>query len=532
MSVISLSFLAFLAISLLVYYTFPKKTQPYILLAASVVFYTFSGWENLLIVLATAVIVYFFAQKMQKNLDETARRIKDLDRKQARGIKDEMKRKRKKYFVWALVIVIAILAVLRYTGFMVTNLNTVLGALNLSQIPGMTLVVPLGISFYTFMMISYLTDLYNGKITAEKNFLKYAAYVLYFPHVTQGPIARFNLVAPQIYAQRKFDYDTFIKGAWLMLWGYFKKAVIADGIAIFTDGIFGGWEEYAGLIFLWAGVLYSIQIYCDFSGCMDIVRGASECFGIRLSENFARPYFSQTLPEFWRRWHISLGTFFKDYIFYPVSTSKIFLKINTNARKLLGSELGRILASCVPILSVWLLTGLWHGPSWNFICWGLFHGILISLSTAFENPINTLSDKLHIKRDCFSFSLFRMLRTFMLCVIGRIIFIAPTVDAAFTMLKKVFSDTPVAPDHLVFCSSEEHYYQLVNVIVFGCVVLFGVSLAQELMKKAGNTATVRDWLAEQNIWLRWVVLLVGLIAVFVLGHYGAGAGRSFIYEQF
>lgn len=532
MSVVSFTFLAFLLVSFLLYYILPKKIQPYVLLASSVVFYLFSGLDNLIIVVLTMLVVYIFSRFMQKNLDEMAKKIEGLDRKAARPIRDEMKKKRKKFLVLSLIIVIAILAVLKYTNFVIVNLNELLNVMHLGQIRGLELVVPLGISFYTFMMISYLTDIYQGKISAEKNFFKYASYVLYFPHVTQGPIARYNIVAPQIYAQRKFNYDMFVKGLWLMLWGYFKKMVIADGMAVFTDVIFGGWNIYEGMIFLWAGVLYSIQIYCDFSGCMDIVRGASECFGIKLSENFERPYFSQSLPEFWRRWHISLGSFFKDYIFYPVSTSGMFLKINTGARKVFGSELGRILASCVPILSVWLLTGLWHGPSWNFICWGLFHGILISLSTAFEQPIDKLSDKLHIKRDRFSFSFFRMLRTFFLCVIGRIIFIAPTMEAAITMLKKTFSSNPVTPIWSDFCEYEIHYKQLSSTLLICCLILLAVSVAQELMKKSGSTMTIRDWLAKQNIWFRWLVLIIGLLAVFVLGNYGAGAGRTFIYEQF
>ena len=532
MSVVSLTFLTFLFISILVYYIVPKKMQPYVLLAASVVFYAFSGIDNLLIALLTAGVVYVFACLMQKNIDEETELIKDLERKEARAVKNEMKKKRKKYLVWALFIIVAILAALKYTNFIIGNINTLMGLVHFGRIRGLKMIVPLGISFYTFMMISYLADVYNGKVAAEKNFFKYASYVLYFPHVTQGPIARFNLIAPQIYAQRKFDYDAFLKGLWLMLWGYAKKTLIADNIALFTSVVFAGWSEYEGVIFLVAGVMYSVQIYCDFSGCMDIVRGASECFGIKLAENFERPYFSQTLPEFWRRWHISLGAFFKDYIFYPISTSKAFLKINTNARKVLGNTLGRIVASCVPILCVWLLTGLWHGPSWNFICWGLFHGILISLSTAFEQPVDKICKKLHIKRDCFSFSVVRIIRTFFLCVIGRIIFIAPSMMAAITMLKSSFSLSLKLPQFSTFFENYWHAAQLFVVLFSGCLLLFCVSLAQEIMKKSGCNITIRDWLGKQNIWFRWTILIIGLCAVFILGNYGAGVGRTFIYEQF
>jgi len=532
MSIVSLSFLAFFFITVFLYYALPKKTQPIILLLASIIFYIFSGLDNFIIVIFTSIIAYKFAMLMQKNADKTKELTQGLDRKQAKPIKEMMKIKSKRYLCISITIIVSILAVLKYTNFAILNLNKLLNIWHLGRIRGLELIVPLGISFYTFMMISYLTDVYRGKIVAENNFLKYATYVLYFPHITQGPIARYNETAPQLFAQHNFNYDMFIKGLWLMLWGYIKKTIIADGIAVFTDVIFDGWDKYYGIIFLIAGIIYSIQIYCDFSGCMDIVRGASECFGVKLSENFERPYFSKSLPEFWRRWHITLGTFFKDYIFYPVSTSKLFLKMNKTVRKCCGAKVGRAIASSVPILSVWLLTGLWHGPSWNFICWGLFHGILITLSTAFEKPINTLSDKLNINRECFGFSVFRMIRTFFLCVIGRIIFIAPNLNASFTMIGSIFSLSFAMPSILDFCDHNWHFLQLVTTITFFSLVLFGVSLAQEKIKKNGSNITIRDWLSNQKTWVRWTVLLIGLIAVFILGNYGAGAGKSFIYEQF
>ena len=528
MNIVSYTFLAFLIISIILYYIVPQKIQWMVLLASSVVFYAFSGMDNLAIVALTTVIVYIFSCLMQKNLDRQAELLEGADRKQARTVKTQMKSKRKKWLVLSLVAVISILAFLKYYNFAVKNLNALLGLLSLNDIRGLELINPLGISFYSFMMISYLIDIYNGRISAQRNFAKYAAYVLYFPHVTQGPIARYESVAPQIYASRRFDYDAVIKGIWLMLWGYFKKLVIADRLALFVNEVFDEYRQYAGMIFILAGVAYSIQIYCDFSGCMDIVRGASECFGIKLGENFERPYFSQTLPEFWRRWHISLGSFFREYVFYPVSTSKLFLKANSAARKHLGNEAGRNLASCIPIMCVWLLTGIWHGARWNFIAWGLFHGVLICLSTIFEQPIEGLTKKLHIKRDCLSWSIFRMLRTFFLCVIGRIIFLGNGVRASLHMIKSAFTDWGVFYNLERIGLSHNEWL----VVAAGCIVLLAVSIAQEYRKSKGYDTTIRDWLSRQNLWLRWTVLFAGIMAILALGVYGSGAGAVFIYEQF
>lgn len=528
MSVISYTFLAFLALTIFLYYIVPKKMQWFVVLLASLYFYFMAGIQYLAVVVLTACGVYGFALLMQRNLDEQDRMTEGLDRRAARSIKNKMKQKRKKVLVVALVFVIGILFLFKGMGFFVTNINQILGMASLATLPEWNVIAPLGISFYSFMMISYLMEIYNGKTSAQKNFLKYLAYVLYFPHITQGPIARYTEVAPQIYAKHKFNYDTVVQGSWLIIWGYFKKLVIADHLSSFVMEVFNNSGDYKGSIFFFAGVLYSIQIYCDFSGCMDIVRGASECLDIHLSENFERPYFSQTLPEFWRRWHISMGAFFREYIFYPVSTSTMFMKLNTFARKHLGNEWGRNIASCFPILCVWFLTGFWHGANWNYIGWGLFHGVLICMSTMFEQPIEKLTQKLNVRRDCISWSIFRMLRTFTLCVIGRIIFMGHGLRNSFGMLKSV------VVYHDVFYNVENiglsHNEWLI--VIASCIVLLLVSVAQEIRKQNGNEETLRQWLARQNLWFRWLVLIGGIMIILTLGVYGSGVGKTFIYEKF
>lgn len=529
MSVVSYSFLAFLFVSVFIYYIVPGKIQWGVLLLASLAFYGYAGIPYLILVITEALAVYVISRAMQKNLDRQDELLVQADRKTARKIKNEMKEGRKRYLVAALVILIGILAVFKGTGFVVENINRVLLHLKKEPLTAVHIIAPLGISFYTFMMISYLMDLYRGKISAQKNFLKYLTYVLYFPHVTQGPIARYEETASQMFTPHKFDYDVLTKGLWLMLWGFFKKLVIADRLSVFVTEVFGNSVNYRGPIFFIAAVLYSIQIYCDFSGCMDIVCGVSECFGIRLADNFIRPYFSQTLPEFWRRWHASLGAFFREYVFYPVSTSEVFLKLNTRARNRFGNTWGRNIASCLPILCVWILTGIWHGCSWNYIGWGLFHGCLICMSTLFEQPLAALTAKLKIRTDSVVWMIFRMLRTFFLCVIGRIIFIGNGIRNSLWMLKSCIVDMGYRY-HLVedFPLNQRQW----TVLALSCLILFGVSLAQELRMKQKKEGTIRDWLAERNLVFRWIVLLTGIMFILIFGVYGSGIGVKFIYEQF
>lgn len=288
MSVVTYTFIVFLLCTIVLYYIVPKKIQWVILLLASLVFYGYAGIEYLFLVIATAVVVYLFSLRLQKSLDEQEELAKDADRRTARKIKAAEKAKRKKFLVWALVIVIGVLAVFKAFGFVLDNIKRFIPYDGLQSIPDWNLIAPLGISFYSFMMISYLVDLYNGRISAQKNFFRYLSYVLYFPHVTQGPIARYEEVGYQLWEEHSFNMDTIMRGVWLMLWGFVKKIVIADRIGAFTKEIFGHTFDYHGGIFLAVGIAYSIQIYCDFSGCMDIVRAlqsASASFWERTSED-------------------------------------------------------------------------------------------------------------------------------------------------------------------------------------------------------------------------------------------------------
>ena len=280
------------------------------------------------------------------------------------------------------------------------------------------------------------------------------------------------------------------------------------------------------MIFAIATDAFSIQIYADFSGCMDIARGTARLFGVELPKNFIQPYFSKTMPEFWRRWHATLGSWFRDYVFFPFSVSKASLKLNKKARDLMGNEAGRIVAATMPILVVWMLTGIWHGSEWKYVAWGLFHGILIMRSTIFTPHFDKLSEKLKIKRDCFSFRLYQMARTFFLCCVGRVFFRADSFGAALVIFKRTLQTTG-----LYLLTNGKFFTYGLNaanwiVAVVFMIVWLGVSIIAE-------KDDVLEVFEKQNVWFRWILIYALFFAVLVFGKYGPGYQvADFIYEQF
>lgn len=530
MSYTSFVYLLLIAGTFICYYIAPKKIRWMVLLVANLVFYLSAGWEELLILLS-ATVASFFAGKIIGGYNEKVKGLKkdeSLD-KAAQKQKKEMYNKKKKHTLWlGLGIPIGVLLVVKYTNFVLGSVNSVLGmAGSGGRLSLVSLVVPLGISFYTFQIIAYIMDVYKGKIAPEKNFAKYLLYISFFPSVVQGPIPRYAHLSPQLFEGNKFDFENLRNGALLVLWGFAKKLIMSERLAVFISTIYDNYTEYEGVIFVIATIAFSIQIYADFSGCMDIAIGTARIFGIKLEPNFLRPYFSKNMPEFWRRWHATLGSWFRDYVFFPFSISKTSLKINKNARKWFGEGAGRIVSASMPILVVWALTGIWHGPEWKYVAWGLFHGTLIILSTIFTPKFATLGEKLHIRMDCFSFRLYQMLRTFFLCCVGRVFFRAESISAAFEIFRRTFSATGfwlLKPHNFYDLGMNEANW---GVVVIFFAVWFAVSVLEE---KYGD---VTELLGKQNLIFRWVVVYALLIAVLVFGQYGPGYEvADFIYEQF
>lgn len=327
-----MSFFIFVLLTMLLYYFFPLSKRYYVLLFSSILFYLTFLPYFLPIMLLTVIITYMAANKISTLHSEESIGLRDAESNEIKKkIKNEYQSRCKKTLRLALLSILLILCTFKYSNFIIENINFFFIRMGIQWSMGcFSLLAPVGISFYTFMSLGYLLDIYWRRYDAENNFLKYMTFSFYFPHIVQGPISRYNRLSPQLIQGHTFDYNTIVSGGELILWGLFKKMVIADRINIFVSMIYDNWILYNGFIFIIATILYSIQIYTDFSGCIDIVRGTSELFGIKLDNNFNHPYFSKTMPEFWRRWHMSLNEWFKDYLYYPISMSK-FVK-NTSKK--------------------------------------------------------------------------------------------------------------------------------------------------------------------------------------------------------
>lgn len=529
MSYTSGIYLLFILCTCFVYYIWPQKNRWVVLLAANFVFYMAAGWKGFLFLLVATVISYLACCKMgdlQTELADT-KSSGTLDKKQFKEYKEKNKKRMKRYFQAGFFAILIMLIVVKYTNFLLGNCFSLLHLFGVEMDEfTVKLVVPLGISFYTFQTISYMLDVYKGKIQPQRNFLKYALYSSFFPSVVQGPIPRYGQLAEQLYTGHEFRFQNIRRGALLILWGFAKKLILSERLSIFISTIYGNYMEYEGVILALATVAFSIQIYADFSGCMDIATGTARLFGIELPKNFIQPYFSKTMPEFWRRWHATLGSWFRDYVFFPFSVSKISLKLNKKARDLMGNEVGRIVAATLPILVVWMLTGIWHGPEWKYVAWGLFHGVLIMCSTIFTPHFDKLSEKLDIKRDCFSFRLFQMARTFFLCCVGRVFFRAESFRAAIVIFKRMLQTTG-----FYFLMDGKIFTYGLNMANWVVVAVFlAVWLVISIIAEKQDVLEVFE---KQNVWFRWILIYALFFAVLVFGKYGPGYQVSdFIYEQF
>ena len=521
----SFSFLLFSAIVVLLYYVCPRKIQKYILLAANIFFYVYAGLKYLPFMAVTLLATFFAGKSMGRIYEKEALELKECSNvAEKKVVKAKSKAEAKKSLTLSLIVAVGLLVVCKYTTFALSNVNGILSAINLPKFEMFKMIVPLGVSFYTFMAVSYVLDIYWKRYKAEKSFLNYAVYLTYFPHVVQGPIDRYNRFIAQIPENGiAFDAAKVTSGAQLVIWGLFKKLVIADRLNLFVSEIYGDYKDYAGLILIIATVMYSIQIYADFSGCIDIVSGVSEMLGIKLQKNFDHPYFSKNIPEFWRRWHMSLGEWFKDYIYYPISVSKLVKKVKTGSK---SKKFAELFASCFPIFIVWVTTGTWHGASWNYVAWGLFYAAIMIAGTVFEPLCKKANEKLGIDTESFSWKLWQMARTFIICCIGRVFFRAPGLKAALKIFISMFSGL-----HMKYIAGDAIFnygldWKNFVFVIFAIMILWGVDMLQEKM-------SIRQELAKQGIVFRWLIVFLGVFAVIIFGIYGPGYDAStFIYEQF
>ena len=556
MSYQSIPFLLFSAVVLLLYYLVGQKRQKWVLAAANLYFYITAGLQYLPFILVTVLATWLAGRKMGSIYERADVALADCKTPaEKKAVKNAAKQDAKKVLLAGMLITIALLAVCKYTGFVMTNINSLLAAAGIPQMKVFKMILPLGISFYSFMALSYVLDVFWKRYPAEKNFLNYAVYLTYFPHVVQGPIDRFNEFNAQIKEGVALKGQSLAFGAQLMLWGFFKKLVIADRLDPFVSHVFTNWSECDGSILFVAMLVYSVQIYADFSGCIDIVSGVSEMFGIKLRKNFNHPYFSRTMGEFWRRWHMSLQEWFKDYVYYPVSASGTLRKVKKYYNGRNNPRAAELFSACIPIVVVWLITGIWHGASWNFVLWGIYHAILLVSSQIFTPSLAKVPAKLRINVQSWLWKCWQVTRTFLLCGIGRIFFRTSTIPDAFGYLGRMFTNfslkalfepavravSNLLQEHaggslteLLSAGrdmiNEDLGHRITPANMFMAAVAICVLWCVDLLQEKYS---LRESLARRKLWLRWLIIFAGLFSVIIFGVYGPGYdAKSFIYEQF
>ena len=516
----SFEFIAFVMAALVLYYIVPKKVQWIVLLAANAWFYVQAGYAGLIYILATIITTYCSAlgiEALQKRQKQYLTDNKETLSKEDKKIyKQHSKSRQKLWLVACLLINFGILAVLKYTNFVI---------LNFTSFSAVNFILPMGISFYTFQSMGYLMDVYRGSSRPERNVAKYALFISFFPQLVQGPINRWNNLSKTLYAEHSLDWNNITLGFQRILWGYFKKLVIADRAAIGLATVISDTGVYNGAFALVGMLLYGIDLYADFTSGMDITIGIGQMFGITLAENFNKPFFSANIAEYWKRWHITLCSWFKDYVFYPISMSHWMNSLTKKLKK----SVGHGVASRVPVYTasiiVWFITGLWHGASWNFIVWGLINCFVLLASQELEPLYHKVNDKVGY-RNIKGYKVFEILRTTLLVFAINMLDYYIDIGTAFKMFGSMFT---TANYGYVFTKGIFELGITASdyiVIIAGVLIIYVVSLLD--VKK-----NVRQRLVDRPYAVRAAAYIILFLLIVVFGTYGIGYESSqFIYNQF
>lgn len=472
----SLDFVVFFIVVTSAYFVLPHRYRNVLLLAASCYFYMAFVPAYILILGFTILIDYFAGILIEKA---------------SRG-------RRRMFLIVSLISNIGVLAVFKYYNFLFNNLDTILNSFGLqNHLPALSIILPVGLSFHTFQAMSYTIEVFRGKQKAERNFLIYALYVMFYPQLVAGPIERPQNLLHQFHEKHSFDYARIVDGLKLMLFGFFKKIVIADRLAIYVDTVYNNQSHHNGSTLIVATIFFAFQIYCDFSGYSDIAIGAARIMGFRLMSNFNHPYFSLSIHEFWKRWHISLSTWFKDYLYIPLGGNRV-----TVPRMYFN------------LLFVFLVSGLWHGASWTFVLWGGVNGLFL-ISGLFLRPLTGKLNRLTGLQKLPRISrMLKLIFTFALTCFAWIFFRANSTGDAFEIIKKIFR-----PEGSVF-------YPNPSLMLYSTLSIFFLVLF-ELKKEYFPGRFIL--LNHRSPAVRMASYSALIIAILLIGRLN---GAQFIYFQF
>ncbi len=527
MSFVSTGFAVFVISLLILYYLLPKKYRYLVLLFGSIFYYVYTCGFYFIYILVSALSIclasYLMGRTMEKG-EVALAGASDRDEKKRR--KAETKKRLRLIMILTLVLNFGILIHLKYSAFFVSNLNLIRLRLTGSTdfLPVHTFLLPLGISFYTLQAAGYIIDLYYKRVEVEKNPLKIMLFVMFFPQVVQGPICKLKDVRGTLFEGNEFDEDNLFRGGYIILYGLFKKLVVADRLSGFVTTASQNYQMLGGTYLLLMLFLYSLELYADFSGGIDIALGTARMFGVRLQDNFRRPFFSKSVSEYWRRWHITLGAWFRDYVFYPISISKKLMKAGrklSEKHPFIGKHLSLYTATAV----VWFLTGLWHGNEWRYILWGLLNGLILCVSAELEPLYARINAKIGWSETSLMHRAFSAGRTFIIMMFLRVFDLSyGGVGMAFDIVKRIFT-MPQRIDPTVLEALSLPGYEL-KAALFGIAVMFVVDMLE-------RRESIYDRLMKTNFAVRLSVCGALFALTVIYGYYGMGydAG-SFIYMQF
>ncbi|MCR4611381.1 MAG: hypothetical protein K5644_05740 [Lachnospiraceae bacterium] len=498
MSITAVGFTIFFILSIISYYIIPVKFRwGYLIILSFVYIYSISVFGGLFIIF-TATITYFTARLIEKSDNH-----------------------KKAWLICGMALSLAVLIILKYVlGMEVFNHDvTFMGEVYAYKIFMRNFIVPAGLSYYTLQVLSYMLDVYWGRQKAETNYFKILLFTSYFPQMVQGPISKYSELAPELFKEHRLDWHNIKYGLQLMLWGFFKKLVVADRVGTYVTQIFTDNPDVPHGATVWLGfICFGVQLYCDFSGGIDIIRGVSQCFGINMKENFRQPYFSLSIGEFWRRWHISLGQWMKDYIFYPVSMSRWLGKTKKGLKKVVSRKMSNRIGMAIADVFVFIFVGVWHGLGTNYLAWGLYNGIILAISAILVDVYVVWKKKLHINDQSKGYKAFMLIRSLFLITLGWVFDCTTSMKDAFVMVYN-----SIRFDLTDFtCLELQHWDWFILPLGIGLVLLVDILHEKKI--------SIRDELSKKNYWLQvavWV-LLIQAIACFVSVSFAGG----FMYANF
>ncbi len=498
----------FLPVTLAIYQITKQEHRKYTLLIASwIYFYLCSGWL-ILYLIGTTVFIWLMGLAI--------------------GRCENQKRRMHLLLILGLIVLFGLLLFTKYTGFFSGMVNAWTSRMIGSNlIPKVSILVPIGISFYTLEAVGYLLEVYWGRIEADRSFVRLALFLSFFPQTMEGPIARYQDTAQQLTAGKPVITENVLRGCHRILWGLFKKIIIADRLNTVVSGIYSNDTQYSGIMIAVAAVSYTIQLYMEFSGVIDIVIGSGCMFGVKLPENFRQPFFAQNASEFWRRWHISLGTWLKTYLFYPVTTSGMTKSWNRFARKRFGKYISKVGTSFLALTPVWLFNGLWHGPQWNYIFYGIYYLCFLMLEVELEPAKKQFYGLLGHTGQETGWKLVRIIRTWFIIFTGELFFRADGFRQGARMFTGLFRNFGLQP--LWNGTLGSLGLDRADWIIIACGTL--VVFAADIVTERGTG--IYDWIEKRCLPIRWTFKYGLILAVLVFGAYGIGYQQvDLIYAGF